>query len=740
MNPEEKIVGFMKTEAYIPMRADELAIVLDVPHADLPLYHAIIDKLIAENTIVVNKKGRMKLCGRETRTGKFKATRNGGFVDGLNGEESVFIPLAYTKGAIDGDIVRFYIANKKKKKPTDKAEGEITEILRHALTHVVGTIALYGRAVYVEPDNSTLGFAVRVNDLNGACAGDKVIAKIEKYPTNAAYATGSVTEILGKTGSIDAELAAISHKAGLCTEFDADTLIQAEKAQNEPIIAKGRTDFRQKCVITIDGEDSKDFDDAVSVEKTDDGYILYVHIADVTHYVTKGSPLDREAYKRGTSVYYPGRVLPMLPEALSNGICSLNEGEDRYTLSVTMYVNHTGNVTDYKIENGIIRSAHRMTYRIVTAILEETDGDVQTQYADILPMLKDMHALARILHKKRKQRGSIDFNLPEPKIALGEDGFPTAVAAYEVGISNQIIEEFMLLANETVAKFAVENNLPFVYRVHEDPSADKLEAFNDFLGYIGLHALRTKAKVTPQDFGTVLAQAQETDNPTLVYTVLLRSMMKARYCEENLGHFGLAATHYCHFTSPIRRYPDLFIHRVLKAHISGKLSDAYKAQLLAMSKPTAENASETEIAAVEAEREADKYFMCLFMKQFIGCEFTAVISSITDFGIFVTINDAIDGMIALSSLGDDYYRYEPAQYCLRGERTGNCYALGDMLRVKLIRVSEQERKIDFAPVSVPVRSKKPFAKVLLADKNKKVKSAKKKKGNTRKFVKKKGKR
>lgn len=737
MNAEEKIIGFMQTEAYIPMRADELAVVLDVPHADLPLYHAIIDKLIAENTIVVNKKGRMKINRTEMRTGKFKATRSGGFVDGLNGEESVFIPLAYTNGAIDGDIVRFCIKNTKKKKPTDKAEGEITQILRHALTHVVGTLALYGRAAYVEPDNTALGFAVRVSDLNGAAAGDKVVARIEKYPNSAAYATGSITEILGKTGSIDAELSAISHKAGLRTAFDEETLAQAEQAQNQPVTPEGRTDFRQKCVITIDGDDSRDFDDAVCVEKGEGGYILYVHIADVTHYVTQGSPLDREAYKRGTSVYYPGRVLPMLPEALSNGICSLNEGEERYTLSVTMHINNAGAVSDYKIENGIIRSAHRMTYRVVTAILEDTDADAQAKYTDITPMLSDMRDLARILRKRRSARGSIDFNLPEPKIALGEDGFPTTIAAYEVGISNQIIEEFMLLANETVARFAVENNLPFVYRVHEDPSADKLEALNHFLGYMGLSAVRPKGKVTPQNFGAVLAQAQETDNPALVYTVLLRSMMKARYAEENLGHFGLAATHYCHFTSPIRRYPDLFIHRVLKAHINGELSDGYKAQLFALAKPAAENASETEIAAVEAEREADKYFMCLFMKQFVGCEFTAVISSITDFGMFVTVNDAIDGMVALSALSDDYYRYEPQQYCLRGERTGNCYALGDTLTVKLIYVSEHERKIDFAPVDAPVRAKKPHAKMLLEDKNRKTKSSKKKKGNTRKFVKKK---
>lgn len=736
MTREEKILAFMGLESYIPMRAEELAVVLDVPHADLPAFHAILDKLIEGNAILLNKKGRMKLNKTEKITGKFKALRTGGFVDALDGTRSVFIPLAYTSGAIDGDMVVCVLRKTKKKKPEDKDEGEIIEILRHTLTHVVGTLTLYGRAAYVEADNPALGFAVRVENLSGAAAGDKVVVKIDKYPRATAYAEGTICEILGKTGSIDAELGAISHKAGLRTVFDEATLAQAADAEKEPITTEGRTDFRGKKVITIDGDDSKDFDDAVCVEKTKDGYTLYVHIADVTHYVTKSSPLDNEAYKRGTSVYYPGRVIPMLPEALSNGICSLNEGEDRYTLSVTMQIDKAGSVTDYRIENGIIRSMHRMTYRIVTEMLENPDSPYNTQYADITNELRDMHALAQLLTKKRSARGSIDFNIPEPHIILGSDGFPTSVGAHEAGISNKIIEEFMLIANETVARHAFDRKLPFVYRVHETPSSEKLENLNEFLGFMGFPAVKPKGQIMPSDFAAVIERAQESDNPALICTVVLRAMMKARYADENLGHFGLAAQYYCHFTSPIRRYPDLFIHRVLKAQIEGKLSTEYASQLSALAKTAAENATETEIAATEAEREADKYFTCLFMKQFLGCEFTAVVSSVTDFGIFVTVADAIDGMIPLSSLDDDYYKYEQSHYCLRGERTGKVYALGDTLQVKLTHVSEHERKIDFAPIGVLKREKKPYQK-LLETKKKKDKKSKKQKGKTKKFIRKK---
>ncbi len=736
MTREEKIIGFMKTDAYIPMRADELAVVLDVPREDLSAFYAIIEKLILDKTVLVNKKGRMKLNKTESFTGKFKALRSGGFVDALDAERSVFVPSAYTAGAIDGDIVVCTLRNAKKRKANDKDEGEITEILRHTLTHVVGTLTLYGSAAYVEPDDTALGFAVRIREMCGANAGDKVIAKIEKYPKATAYAEGSICEALGKADSIEAQISAISYKAGLRTTFDDDVLAQAAAAEKEPVLPDGRTDFRTKTVITIDGDDSRDFDDAVCVEKAGHGYILFVHIADVTHYVTKGSPLDNEAYKRGTSVYYPGRVLPMLPEALSNGICSLNPGVDRYTLSVTMHIDKSGNVTEYKIENGLIRSAYRMTYNVVTEMLENQDSPYNVQYADIADMLKTMHALAQLLTKKRQARGSIDFNLPEPHILLDENGFPSAVGAHKSGISNKIIEEFMLLANETVARHAFEAHLPFVYRVHETPSGEKIENLNDFLGYMGLRAVQTKGALMPKNFSAVIDLAGESDNPSLICNAVLRAMMKARYAEENLGHFGLAAQYYCHFTSPIRRYPDLFIHRVLKAQLAGRLTDDYLAQLSALAKTAAVQSTETEIAAVDAEREADKYFICLFMKQYVGCEFSAVISSITDFGIFVTVNDAIDGMIAFSALDDDYYVYEPKHYCLRGERTGKIYALGDTLQVKLIFVSAQERKIDFAPIGVLRREKKPYEK-LLDTKKKKDKRAKKQKGKTQKFIRKK---
>ncbi len=732
MTKEEKILGILRAPGYVPMRAEALAAAMEVPEAEKALFYDCIEALLAQNLIIENKKGRLKARNTESITGKFKALRSGGFVDALDNSVSVFVPLAYTKNAIDGDMVVCSVRTKKKPKPGEKPEGEVTEILRHTLTQVVGTLALYGGALYLEPDDAALTFGIRIRNAAGAKAGDKAIVKIEKYPTTATFAEGSIVKILGTDGSPEAELAAISHKAGLRTVFEKDVLLQAEAAEAEPIVPDGRTDFRAQSVITIDGDDSKDFDDAVCVEKTQNGYTLYVHIADVTHYVTAGSPLDKEAYRRGTSVYYPGSVLPMLPEALSNGICSLNPNVDRYTLSVTMQVDKSGAVTAYKIENGIICSKARMTYKRVTEILENQSSPLRAEYAALVPMLEDMHDLADLLTSKRTARGSVDFNIPEPHIVLDETGFPAFVAASEVGISNKIIEEFMLLANETVARHAATRQLPFVYRVHEAPNEDKIESLNAFLGYMGLPALQ-KGTIKPQAFATLMQNAQETDNPALVSMSALRAMMKARYDAENLGHFGLALTDYCHFTSPIRRYPDLFIHRVLKAEISGTLD---KEALLPLAVSAAENSTETELAAVDAEREADKFFTCLYMQQYVGCEFEAVISSVTDFGIFVTVGGAIDGMIPFSALDDDYYIYEAERYCLRGERTRKIYALGDTLQVKLVSAQPKKRKLDFAPLGVVKREKKPYAR-LLNTKKKKDKRQKKQKGKTQKFIRKK---
>ena len=468
-------------------------------------------------------------------------------------------------------------------------------------------------------------------------------------------------------------------------------LADAQKAASQPVELGTRRDFRADTVITIDGDDSRDFDDAVNVTRNEGGYRLCVHIADVSHYVKRGGAADKEALERGTSVYFPERVLPMLPESLSNGACSLNEGEERYTMSCVMQVNDRGDVTDSEIVRGVIRSCARMTYTKVTAMLGG-DAALCREYAAILPMCEDMRALAEILMKKRARRGSIDLDVPEPKITV-ENG-EISVRAAERGIAHHIIEEFMILANETVATFAAGYELPFVYRIHEKPTEERASAFMAYLRELGIAAKFRPEDVRPGEYGKVLDSLEGSPLRGVVNTVMLRSMSKARYSPENKGHFGLASSCYCHFTSPIRRYPDLIVHRILGAVLDGEAAGAEESFGKFVSSASV-SCSECERRADEAERDVDDLYKVWYMRRHLGEDFEGTVTGVTAFGVFVGLPNTVEGLIRMENLPEDEYEYIEERYLLKGKT--HAYTIGDAFRIRVASCDVGTRRIEFVP-------------------------------------------
>lgn len=488
---------------------------------------------------------------------------------------------------------------------------------------------------------------------------------------------------------------------GIPNEFPKDVqnqvaVMPAEVSKEE--FAR-RTDFRMLKIVTIDGDDAKDLDDAIHIKQLDNGnFELGVHIADVSHYVKENSPLDKEAMDRGTSTYLINKVVPMLPKELSNGICSLNPQVDRLTLSCVMEIDHSGGVVDYDICESVIKTAERMTYNNVQKIL---DGDpkMHKNYQSLVDDFSLMKKLAKILEGKRIKRGSLMFEVPEPYIVLDENDFPTSIGKYEIHTSNKIIEEFMLVANETVARHMCEKQLPLVYRVHENPSEEKITRFAEMLKFLGLKLpKKTDGMIKPKDLQTIIEQIKGKDCEHAVNTIMLRSLMKARYCEENLGHFGLAAKYYCHFTSPIRRYPDLIVHRIVKEMLQGKLDDKRKRHFEIFVEEASDTSSQAEIKSMNAERDWDDYKICQYMEDKIGEEFVGFISSVAAFGIFVQLDNLAEGLIKMGDLKDDYYIFDDVHYKLRGKRTGAEFSIGDTIKVKLVRVNPELSQIDFIPI------------------------------------------
>lgn len=695
MTRKEKVLGYLEHQAPNPMRLDELCAVLEVPQQDIPSLQSILDELEREGLLARTKKQRYSTIGKLGMiAGRFIGNERGfGFVE-QEGED-LFIGGAHTGQALNGDTVlaRVILPAKGER----RAEGEIIRVLEHANRFLVGTYQDSGSCGFVLPDDRKvpIDIHIRLTQRNGAKNDDKVVAEITDWGSGDTSPEGRITEVLGNKYDVGTDILSILRSHGIPTQFPDD--VRAEAARVGKTVAhrdkKGRLDLRKLSIITIDGADSKDLDDAISVEPCETGnYRLGVHIADVSHYVRPGSALNREAFERGTSTYLVDRVVPMLPEELSNGICSLNPHVDRLALSVFMTIDAHGNVVAHEIAKSVIRSATRMTYEDVTKILVDKDARLCKKYAKLVPQLKRMQELSGILRKRRRMRGSIDFDFPECKIILDETGKPVDIQKYQITVSNQIIEDFMLLCNETVAEHMCKADIPFVYRVHEKPGEEKTAAFLEFLKNFG-YTFRNPEHLRPKDYQKLLNQMKGRKEERIVSTVMLRSLMKARYSDENLGHFGLAAKYYCHFTSPIRRYPDLVIHGIIKDMLDGKQPN--RKQLERFVSKAALQASEREITAQEAERDADDLKKAEYMQAHVGETFTGVISSVTSFGMFVELNNTVEGLVRMADLQDDYYRYDERNHQLVGERTKKIYRIGDTVEIIVARADIFNKQIDF---------------------------------------------
>lgn len=643
-----------------------------------------------------------KLKGRKIKGILSKHRKGFGFVIPEDKEETggfdVFIPPDEIRSAMDKDQVSVTIMSSEK--DGKRLEGRIDNILTRSATEVVGTFSAMRGAGYVVPESSRLMEEVMIQkkDFNGAKNGDKVVAKITKWPSRGHRTEGRVIEILSKQGEALGDIKALIRTFQLNESFPQKIEKEAEYAAL-PVTeeeVKNRKDYRRKIVLTIDGADSKDLDDAISIEQMENGnFRLGVHIADVSHYIKEGGALDREAMNRGTSVYLLDIVLPMLPKVLSNGICSLHPGADRLTLSVSMEITQKGVVVDHEIFESVIRSTERLVYSEVSDLLEHETPALAEKYARVHKELKMMRDLAGILRSRRQERGSLDFDFDEAHIILDQGGIPVSVETSERRVANRMIEEFMLIANETVAEHYFHLGLPFVYRIHERPTPEKIDAFKRFLSTLGLRLKGSTENVHPKALNEVLAQVEGTEIEHVVNTVMLRSMKKAFYDTVCKGHFGLGVTYYCHFTSPIRRYPDLIIHRVIKESLGHPMGESRRKALESKTKEAADIASVTERKAEELEREVEKLKKAEYMSYRLGEEFDGIISGIASFGFFAEIPNTIEGLVRVQSLTDDEYIYEQELYRLYGKKTRKTYTLGDKVRVRAAAVDIAKREIDF---------------------------------------------
>jgi len=646
---------------------------------------ALLKNLEEQGVIVKDEKFRYVLPEKlKLKKGTLRGNERGfAFFIHEDGENDWFIPHKSLRGAQHGDVVFAKLIGGEK-----GDEGEVYSIVKRGYEQIVGTYYRERKNGYVSPDERK--YFTDIFIIGGkikAYTGEKVVVKITGYPDG--YPVGEVVEILGESGSLSCEEDAIIHSKNLNVEFSKKVIAEAEKISREPVLVENRRDFRDRLIITIDGDDSRDFDDAVEVYKDGENYILGVHIADVTHYVKRGGALDSEAYKRGTSVYFPDRVLPMLPKQLSNGICSLNEGEDRYTLSCIMKIDKKGKVKDSEIVKGVIRSSARTTYKNVAKILQG-EKVPDEKYSHLTPMLFEMQELAQILINKRKSRGSIDLDVKEASIIVKDENIQ--IEQYERTIAHKIIEEFMILANETVAEFMANYEMPFVYRVHEKPSEEKATGFKAYLNELGIKAVFHPENVRPGEYGKILDKLEGQPLFHVVNRVMLRSMSKARYSSENSGHFGLASSCYCHFTSPIRRYPDLLIHRIIKMVLDGKADEAEKSFSSFVASASI-NCSENERKADEAERDVDELFKTWYMRERLGEEFDAVISGVTSFGIFAELSNTVEGLIRIENLPFDDYTFIEQRFLLKGLKYS--FKIGDKIKIKVASADIGSRKCEF---------------------------------------------
>lgn len=700
MNLREMIVAFMREKAYKPMNILELSRIFDIKRSESKNFKKLLMDMEQDGLIVKN---RTKHYGVPERmglvVGKLQGNAKGfGFVICEWERPDIFIASSFMNGAMNGDKVVAKIT--REENGGKKCEGEIIRILERANKTIIGVYEDSKNFGFVIPDDVRIHQDVFIpkNFKGNAKTGDVVIAEIIEWPERRRNPEGKITEILGKKEDKGVDILTIIKKHKLPEEFPDKVLNFAAKipdtiAEEE---YKNRKDLRDIKMVTIDGEDAKDLDDAVSIEKLDNGnYYLGVHIADVSNYVREKNPLDKEALLRGTSVYLIDRVIPMLPRKLSNGICSLNPKVDRLTLSCFMEINEEGKVVNHDIFESIIRTNERMTYTDVTKILRDKDEETIKKYQYLHEDFIAMEELCNILYKRRINRGAIDFDFQESKIILNDKGKPIDIKPYERAIANRVIEEFMLVCNETVAEHMFWANLPFVYRIHEDPDTEKLEHFNEFAHNLGYVVRWGTGKVHPKELQKIVEEVKGKKEETVVSTLLLRSLKQARYSSECVGHFGLAAKYYCHFTSPIRRYPDLMIHRIIKEFLHGKIDKDRSKKLIGIVDYASVQSSDMERVAQEAEREVDDLKKAEYMKDRIGQEYDGIISSVTSFGMFVELPNTVEGLVHISDLSDDYYIYDEKHLSLIGERTKKIYRLGDEVRVKVEKVDLASHEIYF---------------------------------------------
>ena len=722
MDLKERIIAYMRESAYKPLTEEDLGEAMGLTDEELVDFPVALEELEKEGAIIKN---RSDLYGVPSRmhlvVGRIAMTAKGfGFiipdVRETEDETDVFVPAGAIGTAMHGDRVVARVTPAQEEGRS--REGEIIRILERANEKIVGTFERSKTFGFVTPDNTKLtqDIFVAKKFFKGAKTGSKVVVKITKWPNGRRSAEGEVIEVLGKVGDPGVDVLSVMRQYELSETFPEDVQAEADAVEQEPSPAEyqGRADRRDLQIVTVDGEDSKDLDDGVYARKNPDGsYFLGVYIADVSHYVKEHAPLDREAYARGTSVYLVDRVIPMLPKELSNGICSLNAGVDRLSMACEMQISPDGEITSYEILPTVIHVYRRLTYNIVNKVLVDKAEPFLSDNGDILPMLETLAELRGALKAKRHRRGSIDFDLPEVKVKLDENGHPVALIKREGSLAESIIEECMLAANETVAKHMDTKNLPFMYRVHEQPSEEKIERLNNLLAAFGLFVKQDEqGHIKPIDVQQVLEKVEGRPEERIISTVSLRSMQQARYSEQSLGHFGLAARYYTHFTSPIRRYPDLIVHRLLReTFATGSLPLDRQAKLKIVLPEIADHTSNRERLATEAERETTDMKKIEYMAQFVGEEFTGVISGVTAFGIFVELDNGVEGLVHVSTMTNDYYEYVEEQYAMIGERTRTQYRLGDEVEVILARANVEERNLDFVLKDngqyVPERPAKP---------------------------------
>ncbi len=699
---KERILSYVRSEEYIPMKRKDIRIMLDVPAEDRIVFEELLQQMIDEGQLFETRKGKIvSPKDLQMGTGIFIGHARGfGFVSPEEGGEDIFIPASETMGAMQKDKVLYKVLRRPEK--GRKADGVIVRILERGMQRIVGTFEAGNKGYgFVVADDKKIAKDIFISreHTKGAVSGHKVVVEIIDYGADRRNPEGKVIEILGHINDPGVDILSVIRRYELAVEFPAEGYAEIEGLETEvkETDKVGREDIRDWLTITIDGEDAKDLDDAVTLKRLLNGnFELGVHIADVSHYVKEGTALDQEAYSRATSVYLVDRVIPMLPHKLSNGICSLNPHADRLALSCIMEIDTKGEVVSHRIGETLIHSDYRMTYTAVRELLEEETPALLEQYREIVPMLQEMEMLRQILGNKRRKRGAVNFDLPESKILLDEAGKPIEIRPYERSISTNMIEEFMLVCNETVAENSFWQEMPFLYRSHQEPDADKMEKMEQFLRGFGYHFRKKDGEIHPREVQRVLREAEGKDEERIVTRMVLRSMMQARYTAENGGHFGLAAKYYCHFTSPIRRYPDLEIHRMIKKMLHGELDEKRSTAYRKKMPEWAKHCSKQERVAEDAERDTDTMKKVEYMADKIGEVYEGIISGVTGWGIYVELPNTIEGMIALNQMEDDYYEFDEKKMLVSGKRTKRTFRLGDKVTVMVTKVDRMMGTIDFA--------------------------------------------